>query len=78
MIPLQPVKLDEAELAMCRSFFQERHGQRLLQYIRQLRPGVHAPTSDERRTQLEKRLGYEELFDNILSTLRPKDAPKTE
>jgi hypothetical protein len=75
-IPLQLVKLEETELVMLRQFFQERLGQRLLQYVRSMRPLVPSQLSaPERHMQLERRYGYEECFDNILSVLRPKSVP---
>lgn len=75
-IPLQPVKLDEAELVVLRQFFQAREGQRLLQLMRQWRPIVASKTSLERTMELEKRYGYEECFDTLLSILRPKTTPQ--
>ena len=66
-------KLDEAVAASARQFLVTREGQVLLQHIRAARPGVTAPDSDNRRTQLERRLGWEDCYDYILSVLKPKE-----
>jgi hypothetical protein len=72
-IPLQLSKLDEQTLAMAREFFSGPVGQRILQWMRYSRPAVTANKYDMRRTQMERRLGYEECFDTLVSLLRPKD-----
>ena len=77
-IPLQPVKLDEAELTIARQFFQDRTGQRLLQSLRYFRPSVTSKRYDNRRTEMERRLGYEECIDMLLLLMRPKEQPRQE
>lgn len=72
-IPIQIPRLDEQSTAMAREFFAGAVGQKILQLLRHTRPSVTATKYDQRRTQMEKRLGYEDCFDMLLSILRPKD-----
>ena len=71
-IPLQTPSLDEASLTMAREFFNGPVGQRVLQMLRYARPSVSTGKYDLRRTQLEKRLGWEDAYDYLLQILKPK------
>lgn len=71
-IPIQPPVLDEASTTTAREFFNSPLGQKIFQLMYRNRPQVTARKYDERRTQLEKRLGYEECLDMLILTLRPK------
>jgi hypothetical protein len=72
IVPLQPIKLDEASMALVREFFAGPNGQKVLQYLRNARPSILAETAVERHMQLEKRLGYEELFERLVEYVKAK------
>ena len=71
-IPLQAPTLDEGSLTLAREFFNAPVGQRILQMLRHARPSVSTGKYDLRRTQLEKRLGWEDAYDYLLQILKPK------
>jgi hypothetical protein len=71
-VPLQPIKLDEASMALVREFFAGPNGQKVLQYLRSARPSIIAAEPTERHMQLERRLGYEELYENLITFVKSK------
>ncbi len=68
---LTPPKWGEDNAVAARTFFSTADGQRMLQKIRYDTPNITASTSDERRTQHERRQGYEDCFREIFALLKP-------
>lgn len=60
----------EPDALLARPFFESDTGQKFLEMLRYRRPAITEKKSDGRRTQHEKREGYESCLEEILQLLR--------